>query len=105
MGRMDGQVTLREKNRRRRRVMEAQQRVVMERNQGLVAAGAEVECIVESRAAGGRWHGRTSTDAPGIDGTIRLPDLPGLVPGAMGRARVVSARGYDLEGAWVGAPS
>jgi ribosomal protein S12 methylthiotransferase len=105
MGRMEGQVTAREKNRRRRRVMEAQQRVVLERNRGMVESGAEVDCIVESRAAGGRWHGRTSLDAPGIDGTIRLPDLPGLVPGAMGRARVVSARGYDLEGAWVAAPS
>ena len=105
MGRLDLQVPAREKNRRRRRVMEAQQRVVFERNRGLAERGAEVECLVEGRAAGGRWHGRTAWDAPGIDGTIRLPDAPGVRPGAMGVARITAARGYDLEGAWVAAPS
>ena len=85
--------------------MEAQQRVVLERNRDLAERGAEVECIVEARAAGGRWHGRTAWDAPGIDGTIRLPDGPGVKPGAMGVARISAARGYDLEGTWSGTPS
>jgi ribosomal protein S12 methylthiotransferase len=104
MGRREGQVPAREKNRRRRRVMEAQQRVVFERNRDLAARRVEVDCLAESRAAGGRWHGRTAWDAPAIDGTIRLPDRPGMKPGAMGRARIVAARAYDLEGEWVGEP-
>lgn len=105
MGRMEGQVPKREQNRRRRLVMEAQQKVVLERHAALAAEGAAVECVAEARASGGRWHGRTAWDAPSIDGTIRLPDLPGLRPGAMGRVRVTAARGYDLEGEWVGTPS
>jgi ribosomal protein S12 methylthiotransferase len=104
MGRMEGRVPKREQNRRRRVVMEAQQKVVLERNAALAKAGAEVECLVESRASGGRWHGRTAWDAPSIDGTVRLPDREGLRAGAMGRARITTARGYDLGGEWVGEP-
>jgi ribosomal protein S12 methylthiotransferase len=104
MGRRDDLVPKREQNRRRRVVMEAQQKVVFARNRDLAAAGAEVEALAESKASGGRWHGRTAWDAPGIDGTIRLPDAPGLRAGAMGRVRITAARGYDLEAAWVGEP-
>jgi ribosomal protein S12 methylthiotransferase len=105
MGRRDDVVPAREANRRRRRVMEAQQRVAFERNRDLAARGVEVEAMVESKAAGGRWHGRTAWDAPSIDGTIRLPDRSGLRPGMIGRVRVTAARGYDLEGAWVTDPA
>jgi ribosomal protein S12 methylthiotransferase len=105
MGQRDDVVPAREANRRRRRVMEAQQKVVFERNRDLVAKNVEVEALVESKAAGGRWHGRTAWDAPSIDGTVRLPDRPGLRPGAMGRVRITAARGYDLEGEWVADPS
>lgn len=105
MGRRDDVVPAREANRRRRLVMEAQQKVVLERHRDLAAAGAEVEAMAESRAAGGRWHGRTVWDAPSIDGTVRLPDRPGLRPGAMGRVRIQAARGYDLEAEWAGEPS
>ena len=105
MGRKRGVIPAREANRRRRRVMEAQQKVAFERNRDLAARGVEVEALVEAKAAGGRWHGRTAWDAPSIDGTIRLPDRPGLRPGAMGRVRVTAARGYDLEGEWVGEPA
>ena len=85
--------------------MEAQQKVAFERNRDLADRGVEVEALVEAKAAGGRWHGRTACDAPSIDGTIRLPDRPGLRAGAMGRVRVTAARGYDLEGEWVGEPA
>jgi ribosomal protein S12 methylthiotransferase len=105
MGRRDDVVPAREQNRRRRRVMEAQQKVVFQRNQDLAARRVEVEAMVEAKAAGGRWHGRTAWDAPSIDGTVRLPDRPGLRPGAMGRVRIVAARGYDLEAEWVGEPA
>jgi ribosomal protein S12 methylthiotransferase len=105
MGQRDDVVPAREQNRRRRRVMEAQQKVVFERNKGLAERRVEVEAMVESKAAGGRWHGRTAWDAPSIDGTVRLPDRPGLKPGAMGLVRIVAARGYDLEAEWVGTPS
>ena len=105
MGQRSDLVPKREQNRRRRVLMEVQQRVVFERNRDLAAAGAEVEAMVEARAAGGRWHGRTAWDAPSIDGTVRLQDRPGLKPGAVGRIRVTAARGYDLEGAWIGEPA
>jgi ribosomal protein S12 methylthiotransferase len=105
MGQMPGVVGKREQNRRRRLVMEAQQKVVFERNQRLAKDGTEVEAMAESKAAGGRWHGRTAWDAPSIDGTVRLPDRPGLKAGAMGRVRIVAARGYDLEAEWVSEPA
>jgi ribosomal protein S12 methylthiotransferase len=104
MGRMEGQVPKREQNRRRRVVMEAQQKVAFERNAALAAEGTEVECVVEAEASGGRWHGRTVWDAPSIDGTVRLPTRGGLRAGAMGRARITAARGYDLEAEWVEEP-
>jgi tRNA A37 methylthiotransferase MiaB len=85
--------------------MEAQQKVVFQRNKDLAARGVEVECLVEGKAAGGRWHGRTAWDAPAIDGTVRLPDGPGLRAGMMGLARITAARGYDLEAEWVSEPS
>ena len=99
MGLMEGQIPKKEQNRRRRLVMEAQQKVVFERNASLAKSGAVVECIAESRAAGGRWHGRTAWDAPSIDGTVRLPDREGLVAGTIAPARITAARGYDLEAA------
>jgi ribosomal protein S12 methylthiotransferase len=105
MGKRDDVVPAREQNRRRRRVMEAQQKVVFQRNRDLAARRVEVEAMVEAKAAGGRWHGRTAWDAPSIDGTVRLADRPGLLPGAMGRVRITAARGYDLEAEWVGTPS
>ncbi len=105
MGRMEGQVPKKEQNRRRRAVMAAQQQVVLERHRRWAEERVEVEAMAESPAAGGRWHGRTAWDAPSIDGTIRLPGGPGMVPGALGRVRVVGARGYDLEGEWVGTPT
>jgi ribosomal protein S12 methylthiotransferase len=105
MGQRSDLVSKKEQNRRRRLVMEAQQKVVFERNQALAKGRVEVEAMAESKAAGGRWHGRTIWDAPSIDGTVRLPDRPGLKAGAMGLARIVAARGYDLEAEWVGDPA
>jgi ribosomal protein S12 methylthiotransferase len=105
MGRREGQIPRREQNRRRRAVMEAQQRVVFERHRDLAEARVEVEAVAETRAAGGKWHGRTVHDAPSIDGTVRLPDASGVRPGAMGRVRVEAARGYDIEASWIAPPS
>ncbi len=105
MGQRPVQVPAREKARRRRLVMEAQQRVVLDRHAAMAASGEEVEVVVDAPASGGRWHARTSRDAPAIDGTIRVPGGPGVQAGAMGRVRVTAARGYDLEGAWTAPPA
>lgn len=57
--------------------------------------GEVVEVLVE-HAGAGRLRGRTSQQAPEIDGIIRLTGS--AAPGELVRARVVGSDTYDLEG-------
>ncbi len=50
-----------------------------------------------------RWLGRTSADAPEIDGLVRLKGQ-GLRPGDLVPVRIVAADGYDLKAEPLGPP-
>jgi ribosomal protein S12 methylthiotransferase len=81
------------KRERRERVMAVQARVAARRAAAQV--GRVVEVLVEG-VRGARLTGRTRTQAPEIDGVIRL-DGP-AAPGDLVTARVTGADTYDLRG-------
>jgi tRNA A37 methylthiotransferase MiaB len=61
--------------------------------------GTEVEVLVERvDRAKATVTGRTEADAPEVDGTITVTGVADARPGAVVRARVVAADGYDLVG-------
>ena len=91
---LSGQVAEPVKRRRRARVMAAQARVaarVLQREVGRVD-----DVLVEQVAGRGRLVGRTSRQAPGIDGVVRLTGS--AAPGDLVRARLTGADTYDLAG-------
>jgi ribosomal protein S12 methylthiotransferase len=82
------------KRERRARVMAAQARVAARRAAAQV--GRRVEVLVED-VRGGAPVGRTRTQAPEIDGVIRLSGR--AVPGEIVAAVVTAGETYDLRGA------
>ncbi len=98
---MPAQVPARVKHARRRRLMETQAEISMRKNQALV--GRNMEVIVEGQLAGSatRLRGRTSAQAPDIDGMMILRG--DATPGEIVHARIDQARTYDLVGQIIGA--
>jgi ribosomal protein S12 methylthiotransferase len=98
---LSGQVPEREKHWRRARLMEAQAEISLRHNRALV--GKEIEVLVEGQIAGRatRMRGRTSWQAPEIDGMVLLRGE--AEPGEFVRARVKRALTYDLVAETVGA--
>lgn len=99
---LPGQVAEEVKDERYQRMMAAQQRISLARNQAQV--GRELDILVEShgelndRPSGGRKKpvslGRSYRDAPEVDGLVVIP---GTLPiGQMARARITGAMEYDL---------
>ena len=81
---------------RRAEIMEAQQAVHWKRNEGRV--GDEVDVLIEEFVAvTGHATGRTEHDAPDVDGVVKLTGVENARPGAVVRARITAAEGYDLE--------
>jgi ribosomal protein S12 methylthiotransferase len=95
-GSMPNQLPARLKQERRRRLMEVQAEVSLRKNQNLI--GQTVEVIVEGELTGSatRLRGRTSTQAPEIDGMVVMRGE--ALPGEIVRARIEQARIYDLVG-------
>jgi ribosomal protein S12 methylthiotransferase len=95
------QVTEKVKRERRARLMERQAEISLRRNSALV--GTEMEVLVEGPMRGRvtRMRGRTSRQAPEIDGMIRLRGE--AEPGEFVRAKIVRALTYDLVGDIAGA--
>jgi len=93
--RMRGQVSHRAKARRLRDLMLAQQEIVFERHRA--AKGRIVEAVVDGPAPDtpGVWIARSRTQAPEVDGAIRLHGR-GLRPGRFLKVRITGAAGYDL---------
>ncbi len=98
-----GQVPERVKRARRRRVMELQQRIALEKRRALV--GREVTVLVEGAAAPRGRHtrdagpvvsGRSYRDAPEVDGLVIARGR--AAPGDFVRVRVTQATPYDLIG-------
>ena len=82
---------------RKAELLEAQQAVHHARNRERV--GREVDVLVEQvDLRAGAVTGRTEADAPEVDGSIRVEGVRDARAGAVVRARVVRAEGYDLVG-------
>lgn len=86
------------------RVQESQDRLAWERHAAL--AGTEVDVLVDgpSEDPAFAFEGRTTSQAPEIDGVVYLRDrgwgrgIGGFTPGRFARARIVEVEGYELVG-------
>ena len=74
---------------------ELQSRITAAARDSLVAAGTEVEVLVDGVGAQGDAYGRTHREAPEIDGVVHLEGALAR-PGSIVRAKVVRAAGTDL---------
>ncbi|MFO7590894.1 MAG: 30S ribosomal protein S12 methylthiotransferase RimO [Acidimicrobiia bacterium] len=74
---------------------ELQSRITAAARDALVAAGTEVEVLVDGVGEHGDAHGRTHREAPEIDGVVHLEGAQAR-PGSIVRAKVVGAAGTDL---------
>jgi len=92
---LPGQLPERVKRDRRAALMQAQAEISLGKNRGLV--GREVEVLVEGPLPGRatRLRGRTSGQAPDIDGSVFLKGE--AEPGEFVRARIEKALSYDLH--------
>jgi ribosomal protein S12 methylthiotransferase len=97
---LPGQVPESEKRRRRAKLMEIQAEISRRCNQARV--GKEIQVLVEGQIAGRatRMRGRTSWQAPEVDGMVVLRGS--AEPGDFVRARVKQAYTYDLVAEVVG---
>jgi ribosomal protein S12 methylthiotransferase len=91
---LPGQAPEEVKEERWRRFMERQQAIMQARSDALV--GRVIDVLVDEADAAGAV-GRSSADAPEIDGVVRLPGAAGLSPGARVKARVTGGEGCDLS--------
>lgn len=88
---------------RRAEIMEAQQAVHWKHNEARV--GTEVDVLIEEFVEiTGHARGRTEHDAPDVDGVVRLTGVQHARPGAVIRARITAAEGYDLDAVPAEAP-
>lgn len=102
-GNMPGQISQKEKNRRRAEVMKLQHGISSELNQAMV--GKEIDVLIESfDEKKGIYIGRSQWDAPDIDNLVYVEDAEDsfVDMGEIVRVRIDEARPYDLYGTAVG---
>lgn len=103
---MKDQLSEKEKRVRRDRIMLAQQKVRIARNEEYI--GQEFEALVEGAHEETEMllTARTRFQAPEVDGTILINDvvegLGEVEPGHLGRVKITEISGYDLVGTLVG---
>ena len=70
------------------------------REQNAEQLDQEVDVLVERKSPDSDlvWIGRTSGQAPEIDGVTFLGNIEGLAPGKIVRARINQTNDYDLVG-------
>lgn len=101
---MAGQIPAAEKERRRERLMLAQQRVNEALLGGMVGQTVEVMVEGEHDETDLLLTGRTRFQAPEVDGTVIINDIEGadeataVPPGTIGRVEITEVAGYDLVG-------
>jgi ribosomal protein S12 methylthiotransferase len=83
--------------RRRGELMAAQRTVHLERNARIVGRTLDV-LVEEVDPLRGVAHGRTSHDAPEVDGKVRIARARGLAAGRIVPVRITAADDYDLVG-------
>jgi len=96
---LDGQVSKRTIESRRKRLMKLQQSISRRAKQNWVDRELTVLAEGESAETPLLWEGRTQYHAPEIDGKVYINDfgdLEGLEPGRFYRAQITEAHDYDL---------
>jgi ribosomal protein S12 methylthiotransferase len=102
---MEDQVSEKEKRVRRDRIMLAQQKVRIAKNEEYI--GQEIEVLVEGphEETDMLLSGRTRFQAPEVDGTVLINDvvdgLGEIQAGHLGRVKITEVSGYDLVGTLV----
>jgi len=96
---LDGKLSLREIERRRKHLMKIQQGISRRKKKALV--GREFDVLLEgpSEETDMLLEGRTAMHAPEIDGKLYISDVPdGLepVPGEFYRCQITETHDYDL---------
>jgi ribosomal protein S12 methylthiotransferase len=98
--RLNGKVSARDIDNRRRRIMAIQRRISRANNRR--RTGQEAEALVEgpSPETPLLWQARLATQAPEIDGVCLINDFEGEAPaaGQIRRLRITEAHDYDLIG-------
>lgn len=85
------------KEKRRRELMQAQQKISLARGKGRI--GRELDVMIEGYIPDeGVYEARTYGDAPGVDGFIFIETERTLMTGDFVRVRVTGSSEYDLEG-------
>jgi ribosomal protein S12 methylthiotransferase len=92
---MRGQLAERKKIERLNRLMRVQAGISRELNKKMI--GRKVETIIERQVRGG-FIGRSSADAPEIDGSVLVKGSNNLQPGGIVKCRITGAKTYDLIG-------
>ena len=92
------QVPSRVKQKRRRELLSLQQGIALEFNQRLI--GQKFTVLVEGPAGAGEklYRGRTSFQAPEVDGLLYFRSPRPLRPGSWAQVQVTAASPYDLYG-------
>jgi ribosomal protein S12 methylthiotransferase len=81
---------------------ELQEEIMLEKAQNLIGRRFQVLAEGKSLEAPGYWEARSWREAPEVDGTIFLPDEPGLTPGNFYDVVITGVEGIDLVGALKG---
>ncbi|OGB90035.1 ribosomal protein S12 methylthiotransferase RimO [candidate division WOR-1 bacterium RIFCSPHIGHO2_01_FULL_53_15] len=92
---MRGQLSERKKAERLKRLMRVQAGIARELNNKMIDQTMEI--LIERVVRGG-FVGRSSADAPEIDGSVLVKSNKILKPGEFVRARITGAKAYDLFG-------
>ncbi len=92
---------------RREELMQIQQQIAAEANQALIG---QTRPVIVDRPVPDQpdaWIGRTTADAPDIDGLVFIArgDRPSLQPGDLVQCEIVASQQYDLIGVAVGEPA
>ena len=94
---MKNQIRKPTKNRRRREIMEIQQKISMARGKSRI--GKTIEAVIEGELPEeGIYEARTYGDAPGVDGLVFIPATEEHMSGDFVNVRITGASEYDLTG-------
>ncbi len=93
---MDGQLDEKTKARRARAIMSAQQAALRKANQCRI--GQIADCMLEAVDKNGQGTGRTSWQAPDVDGVVHIAGCKPSQIGKILQCRILHADTYDLRG-------
>jgi len=92
------QVSAREKQRRLEEAINVQREIMSDKQALLVGRITEIMADGPSSDYEGLWEGRTSGDAPEIDGVVYFKPGPGTRPGDLLAVKITHSQGFALMG-------